>query len=155
MEYDTYFKKLKWYVNDARNWIEQYVCGSKWILNNLDERIPGIYKIEVNGQIAYIGQACRVPNRLIEHAYTFAKHIEYYWGLYPKQIEDGTVKITMKYIEIGIPEKDKRENKESECIGKYGSLLQRNKRKDGKPSDICTDNKGKRVEYMQSALKLN
>lgn len=155
MEEGTYFKRLKWYVNDARSWIEKYINGSKWILNNLDEKIPGIYKIEVNGQIAYIGQAGTVPNRLVEHAYTFAKHTEFYWGLYPKQIEDGTVKITMEYIEIGIPEENKRKDEERQYIGRYGSLLQRHKRKDGKPSDICTDDKGKRVEYMQSALKLN
>ena len=155
MEEGTYFKRLKWYVNDARSWIEKYINGSKWILNNLDEQIPGIYKIEVNGQIVYIGQAGKVPNRLVEHAYTFAKHTEFYWGLYSKQIEDSTVKITMKYIVIGIADEDKRENKEREYIGKYGSLFQRHKRKDGKPSGICTDDKGKRVKYIQSALKLN
>lgn len=151
----TYSKKLKWYVNDARNWIEQYVCGSDWILNNLDEKISGIYKIEFNGKVAYIGESGNVPTRLLEHAYYIAEYPEYNWGLYLRQIKDGTVKITMEYIEIEIPETGKRQDKEIKYLNQYGSLLQRNKDKNNNSTDICTDNKGKRLDYMQSALKLN
>jgi len=155
MKEDTYFKRLKWYVDDAQSWIEKYINGSKWILNNLDKDIPGIYKVNFNEQVVYIGESSNVPARLLKHAYYLAEYTEYNWGVCLDQIKNGTVKITMKYIEIEIPEEDKRKNIETEYLGKYGSLLQRHKRKNGKPSDTCTDNKGKRVKYMQSALKLN
>lgn len=155
MKNDTYLRSFNWNVNHARNWFEKYVNGSKWILNNLDENISGVYKILFNGKVAYIGEGVNVAIRLLQHGYYIAEYTEYNWGVYLKQIEDGTIKITMEYIEIEILDETERKEKEKMYIGKYGSLLQRHKRADGNPSDICTDTKGKRVEYIQSALNLN
>lgn len=117
-ENDTYLKRFKWNVNDARNWFEKYVNGSKWILNNLDENASGVYKILFNGEVAYIGDGGNVATRFLQHGYYLAEYTEYNWGVYLKQIEDGTVKITMEYIEIGILDKKKREEQEKIYIGK-------------------------------------
>lgn len=151
----------EWFKNQGAYWIKKYIANSEWILTNYDKITLGVYKVTLNNEIAYIGEAVKVANRLVVHAWNLARASERYYGVLPDEIEKNIVQISMECIESGIDCDREREKKEVEYIKKLKPYLQVKKTNDSvipnenKRYDLCIYPKGKRRNITKDILDLD
>lgn len=140
--YDWYIKNeykpaQDWYKNDGADWIKKYIANYAWIIENYDSINLGVYKITLNDKTAYVGEAVKVSNRLIVHAWNLAKESKMKFGVLSEEIEDEVVQINMICIESSIHSKGEREQKEFEHKKRLKPFLQKNGMGDTGRNDLC------------------
>lgn len=150
-----------WFKNQGENWIKKYITNYEWILSNYDEKTLGVYKVTLNNVTAYVGQAVKISNRLVVHAWHLAEEPELYYGILQNEIEKNIVQINMECIESRIQSNSEREQKEVEYIKRLNPFLQTKKTNglfilnENRRYDLCTYSKGNRRIITQKTLNLS
>lgn len=117
------------------------------LLTDLDH--PGIYVIKANGVDLYIGKSAHsMFARIAEHLKTLSKQPETYFGILPKELECGKVKINVVVKEAGMTDKVDLRDRELYYIRKDNPILQQSPN-----SDICIKHE-KRRKAVVERLKL-
>ena len=81
----------EWYRNGGENWIKQYINNYDWVIENYDLINLGVYRVTLNNITAYIGEAVKVSNRLVVHAWHLANEPEKYYGVLPEEIKNSKI----------------------------------------------------------------
>lgn len=140
--YDWYIKNVykpaqDWYKNGGADWVKKYIANSTWIIDNYDLINLGVYKIILNDKVAYVGEAVKVSNRFIVHAWNLAMDSKLKFGVLPEEIKNEVIRINMICIESGIHSNSKREQKEIEYVKRLKPFLQKNDMNDTGRKDMC------------------
>ncbi|MBQ0139855.1 MAG: hypothetical protein KBT36_11190 [Kurthia sp.] len=157
---NEYYPAQEWFKTEGVNWIKKHIPNHDWILTNYNQINLGIYKVTLNDVIVYVGQAVKVSNRLVVHAWHLAKEPERFYGVLQSELEKNVVQINMECIESKIQYNITREQKEAHYIQELAPYLQIEKGKSVILNkkikyDLCIYPKGKRRGITQEKLNLN
>lgn len=134
---NVYKPAQDWYKNGGADWIEKYVDNHSWIMKNYDLVNPGVYKITLNDLTAYTGEAVKVSNRFVVHAWNLAKNPKRKFGVLPEEINNEAVRIKMICMENELHSNSEREQKEFEYKQALKPFLQKEGISDNGRNDLC------------------